>query len=155
MSIKYVGVNTLHYASVLSIQLRAQKSIAVLEMGSNTDIFIIVTNVVFGYDSKVRSKFACMVHAAVNYDEPIIGHVFILLINQVIETKGHDHCLLCPMQCSMKSVVIDEVSKLLVPILSETTHAILIINPFDAIHPHFIPLQLIGVTSYFDVRKSL
>ena len=39
----------------------------------------------------------------------------------------------------------------LAEITSETTHAIELVDPFDAAHPLIILLQLSGVTSYFDV----
>ena len=51
----------------------------------------------------------------------------------------------------MNGVQISEVPKFLTETLSEITHAIKLVNPFDAIHPLIIPLQLSGVTSYFDV----
>ena len=46
---------------------------------------------------------------------------------------------------------ISEVPKILADNPSETTHAIELVNPFDAAHPLSIPLQLSSVTSYFDV----
>ena len=52
---------------------------------------------VYGYDPKVGSKHACIVNAAVTYDQPKTGQVIILLINQAID-EGLDHCL-CPMKC--------------------------------------------------------
>ena len=36
---------------------------------------------------------------------------------------------------------------------SETTHAIELVDPFDATQPLIIPLQSSGVTSYFDVNS--
>ena len=57
------------------------------------------------------------------------------------------------MQCCMNGFVINDVSKFLVPIISESIYAIHIMNPFDAIHPVIIPSQITGVTYYFDVRK--
>ena len=54
------------------------------------------------------------------------------------------------MQCHLNGVQINEV-----PILAETpsktTHAIELVNPFDATHPLIIPLKLSSITSYFDV----
>ena len=67
--------------------------------------------------------------------------------------KGLDLHLLCPMQCCMNGVLINEVPKYLAPVPSETIHAIQIENPIDANHPIIIPLKLNGVTSYFEVRK--
>ena len=58
------------------------------------------------------------------------------------------------MQCHLNGVQISEVSKFLAKNASETTHATELINPFDAIHPLIILLQLSGVTSYFDVYSS-
>ena len=46
---------------------------------------------------------------------------------------------------------INEVPKVLGENPSETTHAIELVNLFDAAHPLIILLQLSGVTSYFDV----
>ena len=45
--------------------------------------------------------------------------------------------------------------KSLAHIPSETTHATHIASPFDASHLITIPLQLNGVTSYFDERKPI
>ena len=67
--------------------------------------------------------------------------------------KGLDHHLLCLMQCCMNCVLIYEVPKFLAPNPSETTHAIQLVNPFDATHPIINPLKLNGVTSYCEVRK--
>ena len=43
---------------------------------------------VYGYDPKVRSKYAFIVNVAVNSTEPETDQIVILLINQVIEMKG-------------------------------------------------------------------
>ena len=98
-------------------------------------------------------KHACIVDATVAYTVPETGQVLILSINQAIEIKGFVHHLLCPMQCHMNGVMINEVSKFLAPIPSETTHAKQKENPFDATHHIIIPLKLSGVTTYFKVRK--
>ena len=55
------------------------------------------------------------------------------------------------MQCHLYSVHISEVPKFLTENLSETTHAIELVNTFDTTHLLIIPLQWSGVTSYFDV----
>ena len=55
------------------------------------------------------------------------------------------------MQCHLNGVHIREVSKFLAEAPNETTHAIELVNPFNATHPLIILLQLSGVTSYFDV----
>ena len=97
---------------------------------------------IFGYDPKAESKNAHIIDATVTYTVPETGQVVILSINQAIERKGLDHHFLCPMQCQVNGVLIDEVPKFLEPILSETMHAIQIENAFDATHPIIIPLKL-------------
>ena len=64
-----------------------------------------------GYNPKARSKYACIVDATVVYTEPGTGLVIILLTCQAIETKSLNHHLLCPMQCCMNGVLIDDVPK--------------------------------------------
>ena len=59
-----------------------------------------------------------------------------------------------PMQCRLNGVHISEVPKFLAETPSETTHAIELVNPFNATHPLIILLQPSGVTSYFDVYSS-
>ena len=63
---------------------------------------------VYGYDPKVELKYTCVADVTVAYMEPTTGQVVILFINQVIEMKGLDHHLLCPMQCHMNGVLIHE-----------------------------------------------
>ena len=55
------------------------------------------------------------------------------------------------MQCYLNCVHISEVPKFLAETPNETTHAIELVDPFDATHLLIIPLQLSGVISYFDV----
>ena len=55
------------------------------------------------------------------------------------------------MQCCLNGVQINEVPKFLTETPSETTHAIQLVNPFDATYPLIIPLKLSGATSYFIV----
>ena len=55
------------------------------------------------------------------------------------------------MQCCLNVLHISEVPKFLAETPNETTHAIELVNPFNAAHLLIILLQLSGVTSYFDV----
>ena len=155
------------HANVQTVQLSYHNSLAVvktkIELDSDADKCVVGDHFlvvhghnravnVFGYNTKAGSKHACIVNAVVAYTEPKTGQVVILLINQAIEMKGLDHHPLCPMQCFMNGVMIDEVSKFLAPVPSETTHAIQLENPFDATHPIIIPFRLKRVTSYYVVR---
>ena len=51
----------------------------------------------------------------------------------------------------LNGVQISEVPKFLAENPSETSHAIELVNLFNATYPLIIPLQLSGVTCYFDV----
>ena len=75
---------------------------------------------VYGYDAEAGLKCTCEVNAAVAYTLPETHQIFNLSINQVFEMKGLVHHLLCPMQCHVNGVLIDEVPKFLAPIPSET-----------------------------------
>ena len=49
-----------------------------------------------------------IVTAAVAYDDPKSGEVFILIIHQALHFKEMNHCLLCPMQLRLNDVVLNE-----------------------------------------------
>ena len=55
------------------------------------------------------------------------------------------------MQCHLNGVHISEVPIFLAKSASETTHAIELVDPFNAAHPLIILLQMSSDTSYFDV----
>ena len=55
------------------------------------------------------------------------------------------------MQYHLNGVQINEVPKFLAETPSETTHAIELVNHFDATHLLIIPIKLSSVVSYFDV----
>ena len=69
-------------------------------------------------------KHACIVDATVANGEPETGHVVIFSIHQVIEMKGLDHHLLCPIQFCINGVLINEVPMFLAFIPSKTMPAI-------------------------------
>ena len=76
------------------------------------------------------------------------------MINQAICIDELVNHMLCPMQCCLNGVQINEVPKFLAETPSWRTHAIESVDPFDAAHPLIIPLKLSSVTSYFDVYSS-
>ena len=96
-------------------------------------------------------RSAKTVDAIVGYQDSQSGQKFILMMNQAICIDGLVNHLLCPMQCHLNSVQISEVPKILTENSNKTTHAIELVDTFDAAHPLIILLQLSGVTSYFDV----
>jgi hypothetical protein len=87
-----------------------------------------------------------IVTAAVAYDDPKSGKVFVLLIHQALYFKEMDHCLLCPMQMRLNDVVVNERPKFLTEQPSEDDHVV-------KCGEVTIPLELHGVTSYFKGRR--
>jgi hypothetical protein len=87
-----------------------------------------------------------IVTAAIAYDDPRSGKVFILIIHQALHFKELNHCLLCPMQLRLNDVVINERPKFLTTKPTEDDHSI-------QCQDLLIPLELDGVTSYFPARK--
>ena len=73
------------------------------------------------------------------------------MINQAINIDGLINYLLCPMQCHLIGVQVNEVPKFLAETPSERTYAIELVDRFDDAHPLIILLKVSSVTSYFDV----
>ena len=133
-----------------------------VELDSHADTWVVGDNClvihdhnrpvkVYSYDPKDGHKSAKTVDTKVGYQDPQNGQKFILMIQQGICIDGLVNHLLCPMQCHLNGVQISEVLKFLAENLSETTHAIELVGPVNTAHPLIIPIQLNGVTSYFDV----
>ena len=141
------------YASVASSKLKVE-----LDSHADTcgvgDICLVIHNLnrpvnVYSYDPKDDYRSAKTVNATVGYQDPQSGQKFILMINQAICIDGLVNHLLLPMQCCLNGVQINEVPKFLAKTQSETTHAIELVNPFDAAHPLIILLKLSHITHYF------
>ena len=125
--------------SVQAVHLIAHTSLAVvktkIKLDSHADTCVICNHClivhdlsrpinVYGYGPKAGSKHAHIVDAAFTDTLAETGQVVILSINEAVEMNGFDHHPLCPMQCCMNGVLINEVPKFLVPIPSEIMHAI-------------------------------
>ena len=95
---------------------------------------------VYRYDPKDGHRSAKTVDARVGYQDLQNGQKFILMINQAICIDGLVNHLLCPIQCHMNGMCTSEVLKFLTETPSETTHALVLFNPFDATHLLIIPL---------------
>ena len=136
-----------------------------VELDSHADTTVVGSNVlivhdherfvdVYGYDNKSRHKNITTVDAAVAYDDPQTGNVSLLLINQAILIPSMENILLCPMQCRLNNVTVNDVPKFLVKNATVNDHLIIIPSDDDAMHALHIPLKLQGVTSYFPVRAA-
>ena len=107
---------------------------------------------VSGYDPREGTKEYRTVTGVVAYDHPQTGQTYMLVVNQAIEVPHLQNHLLCPMQCRMNGVKVDELPKFLAKTPDETMHAVQVVDPLDE-SPLYIPMSLVGVTSYFPVRK--
>ena len=105
---------------------------------------------VTGFDPQGPTRGYPLVTAALAYDDPVTGEVFILNVHQAISIPGLNHNLLSPMQLRLNQVAVNDVPKFLTDNPSKDTHCILI--PDDE-QCQRIPLQLHRVNSYFTTRK--
>ena len=84
-------------------------------LGRDTLIFLDYERpvVVEGYDPSLGTKTYTTVSGGLAHDDPKTGKVYHLLINQSIHIPHLDHHLLCPMQCQVNDVIVDDTSKFL------------------------------------------
>ncbi len=90
-----------------------------LELDSHADTCVLGRDclVILDYDRPVQvvrcdpalgTKTYKTVRGIVAYDNPTTGEVFHLVINQVIHIPHLNHHLLCPMQCQVNEVTMNE-----------------------------------------------
>ena len=137
---------------------RSQLSSLRVELDSHADTCVVGKNalvihehpyiaMVSGFDPLQPPHQVKVVDAAIRYTcRDTLDHL-ILMINQAILVPEMDHCLLCPMQCRINGVEINEVPCFLNQDPTNSTHPIQITNPTNAVDPYIIPLQLEGVVS--------
>ncbi len=89
----------------------------------------------------------------VAYDDPQIGRMLHLIINQAIHIPHLDHHLLCSMQCRVNDKIVNNLPKFLAADPTDQTHALLLTNPDNPLQPVILPLTLRGVTSLLNVRS--
>ena len=107
---------------------------------------------VYGYDSSLGSKEYRTVSAALGYTHPVTGQVYHLVVHQAIEIPHLDHHLLCPMQCRINDIVVNDCPKFLTKDPTAETHAIVSADPESSTKTLILPLSLQGVTSYLPVH---
>ena len=106
-----------------------------------------------GFFNHPRSIELPIVSGAVAYNHPITGKVYILVFHQAIYCRQMNNHLICPMQCRVNGVVINDTPKMCVPNPDDSTHSIEVTDPLDQDATLHIPLILKGVTSCFCVRR--
>ena len=97
-----------------------------------------------------------MAIGVIAHDNPVTGKVLHLVINQAIHIPHPDHHLLCPMQCGVNDVIVDNLPTFLSTDPTDKMHALTILDPYDALQIITPPLGLNnGVFSFLNVRNLL
>jgi hypothetical protein len=107
--------------------------------------------IVNGYDPSLGTKTYTTVSRVLAYDDPVTGKVYHLVINQAIHIPHLDHHLLCPMQCQVNDVVVDDMPKFLASDPTDNTNALTIRDPDWPAQTVILRLALRGVTSLLNV----
>ena len=115
-------------APVFSVRMQAATSSQIqesrMEADSHADTTVVGRNAliihdygrpvrVSGYDPKDGTKEYRTVSAALAYEHPQTGQVYMLVIHQASEVPYLDNHLLCLMQCRMNGVKIKDLPKFL------------------------------------------
>ena len=82
---------------------------------------------------------------------PLTGSSFHIVIHQAIYIPTLDQHLLCPMQCRMEGLDINDCPKFLTNLPQENSYCIITKYEYDA--RNVLPLALKGVTSVFVILK--
>jgi hypothetical protein len=111
---------------------------------------------ILGYNPALGLKTYETVSSAVAYyDDPLNGETYHLVINQAIHVPHLDHHLLCPMQCRVNDMIVNDLPKFLAGSdITDHTHARTIVNPDVPSQTIILPLALWDVISFLNVRMS-
>ena len=83
------------------------------------------------YDPSLGTQTYRTVSAVLGYHDPNDGRSHLLRIHQAIEIPHLDHHLLCPFQCRMHGIKIDDTAKFLTPAPTPSSHAMTLTDPDD------------------------
>jgi hypothetical protein len=89
---------------------------------------------VVGYDESLGSKTYQTASGVVAYDDPQTKRTLHLIINQAIHIPHLGHHLLCPMQCCVNDVTVNDLTKFLAADPTDQTHALTLTNPDNSLH---------------------
>ncbi len=106
---------------------------------------------IVGYDDSLGSKTYQTVSGVVAYNDPQTGRMLYLIINQAIHIPHLDNHLLCPMQCHVNDVIVNDLPKFLAADPTDQTHALTPINPDNPLQLVTLLLILRGVTLVLNV----
>jgi hypothetical protein len=108
---------------------------------------------VVGYDLQQGLQTFETVSGVLAFDHARDGQVYHLVFHQAIHMPQLDHHLLCPIQCRVNDVTVNNVPKFLTHFPTDNTHALIVQNPDNDLTTLSFPLHLQGVTSYLPVCK--
>ncbi len=108
--------------------------------------------IVEGYDPSLGTKTYATISGVLAYDDPLTGEIYLIMINQAIHIPHLDHHLLCPMQCQVNDVTVNEMPKFLAHDPTDHTHALTVKDPHNPAQTVILPLALQGVISLLNVR---
>jgi hypothetical protein len=77
---------------------------------------------VFGYDRQQGLQRFQMVSGILTFDHPLDGQVYHLVFHHAIHMPQLDHHLLCPMQCRVNDMIVNNVPKFLTCFPTDNTH---------------------------------
>ena len=109
---------------------------------------------VFSYDHSKAPESYRTVSGVVKYHHPLTGERFHLIVHQAIHVPHLDHHLLCPMQCRVNDVTVNDLPKFLAADPTEETHALVFqVDSTDdgPARTVTLPLELSGITSVINV----
>jgi hypothetical protein len=108
---------------------------------------------IVGYDESLGSKTYQIVSGVVAYDDPQTRRTLHLVINQAIHIPHLDHHPLCPMQCRVNDVTVNDLPKFLATDPTDQMHALTLTDPNIPLQLVIFPLILRGATSVLNVRS--
>ena len=122
-----------------------------LEIDSHVDMCCVVKEVqviydydrpvtVSDYDPQLGSRDFKTVLAVLEYTHPLNGHIYHIFIHQAIHIPNLDHHLLCPMQCRVNDIIINDVPKFLMKTPTHDSHYIVSQDINNPLNPLVLPL---------------
>ena len=85
---------------------------------------------VYAYDPNLGSQMFRTVSAEMAYTHPADGRgLYLLVIHQAIEIPHLGQNLLCPMQCRVNNIEVNETSRFLSKRVTKETHVIVVPDP--------------------------
>jgi hypothetical protein len=95
---------------------------------------------VFGYDPQQGLQTFKTVSGVLAFDHPRDGQVYHLVFPQAIHMPQLNHHLLCPMQCHINDMRVNDVPIFLNPLPTDNKHAIILQNPDNELNTLSSPL---------------